>query len=54
MFNVNSNIFRKVQITKMSLIEPDFFSFLKKLEENGDKLTSGTPLEEPLEFEYDV
>ncbi|CAG5048859.1 unnamed protein product [Parnassius apollo] len=36
----------------MSLLEPEFFNFLKKLEENGDKLTAGTPLEEPLEFEY--
>ncbi|XP_068620303.1 uncharacterized protein morgue [Battus philenor] len=36
----------------MSLIEPEFLNFIKKLEENSDKLPSINPLEEPLEFEY--
>lgn len=33
---------------------PEFFNFIKKLEENDDKLTSVTPQQEPLDFEYNV
>ncbi|XP_013162577.1 PREDICTED: uncharacterized protein LOC106114047 [Papilio xuthus] len=36
----------------MSLMGPEFFNFIKKLEENDDKLTSVTPMQEALEFEY--
>ncbi|XP_075981511.1 modifier of rpr and grim, ubiquitously expressed [Anticarsia gemmatalis] len=36
----------------MFAMGPDFFQFIKKLEENGDKLTSSTPLEQPLDFEF--
>lgn len=38
----------------MSVIGPEFYSFIKKLEDNGDKLTPGTPVEQPLEFEFNV
>ncbi|XP_072942556.1 uncharacterized protein morgue [Epargyreus clarus] len=36
----------------MSVIGPEFLNFIKKLEDNGDKLVSGSPVEQPLEFEY--
>ncbi|XP_050352538.1 uncharacterized protein LOC126774925 [Nymphalis io] len=36
----------------MSVVGPEFFSFIKKLEDNGDKLTPGSPIEQPLEFEF--
>lgn len=38
----------------MFAMGPEFFHFIKKLEENGDKLTSYTPFEQPLEFEFNV
>lgn len=38
----------------MSVIAPEFFNFIKKLEDNGDKLTATTPVEQPLEFEFNV
>lgn len=38
----------------MSVIAPEFFNFIKKLEDNGDKLTPTTPVEQPLEFEFNV
>ncbi|XP_060805773.1 uncharacterized protein LOC106132759 [Amyelois transitella] len=36
----------------MSAIGPEFLAFIKKLEENGDKITPGSPLEEPLDFQF--
>lgn len=36
----------------MFAMDQEFFQFIKKLEENGDKLTSTTPIEQPLDFEY--
>lgn len=38
----------------MSAIGPEFINFIKKLEDNGDKLVPGTVLEQPLEFEFNV
>lgn len=38
----------------MFAMGPEFFNFMKKLEENGDKLTSSTPFEQPLDFEFNV
>ncbi|XP_059054898.1 uncharacterized protein LOC131848951 [Achroia grisella] len=36
----------------MSTVGPEFLSYIKKLEDNGDKLTTGTPMEPHLEFEF--
>lgn len=38
----------------MSVIGPEFYSFIKKLEDNGDKVITTTPVEQPLEFEFNV
>lgn len=38
----------------MSAIGPEFLNFIKKLEDNGDKILSSTPLEQPLDFEFNV
>ncbi|XP_023954417.1 uncharacterized protein LOC112058006 [Bicyclus anynana] len=36
----------------MSLIGPEFLNFIKKLEDNGDQLPPGTPLNQPRDFEF--
>ncbi|CAK1550685.1 unnamed protein product [Leptosia nina] len=36
----------------MSLITPEFLDYIKKLEDSDDKLTSLSPIERPLEFEF--
>ncbi|XP_038211350.1 uncharacterized protein LOC119831867 isoform X1 [Zerene cesonia] len=36
----------------MSVMAPDFLNFIKKLEEGEDKLMSVSPIEQPLEFEF--
>ncbi|CAB3257075.1 unnamed protein product [Arctia plantaginis] len=36
----------------MFAMGPEFFHFLKKLEENGDKLTTSTSFEQQLDFEF--
>ncbi|XP_026763189.2 uncharacterized protein LOC113521740 [Galleria mellonella] len=36
----------------MSAVSPEFLNYIKKLEDNGDKLTTGTPIEPLLEFEF--
>lgn len=38
----------------MSVIGPEFYHFIKKLEDNGDKLIPATPVEQPIEFEFNV
>lgn len=38
----------------MSVIGPEFYNFIKKLEDNGDKLIPATPVEQPIEFEFNV
>lgn len=38
----------------MSLITDEFLNFVKKLEDNDDKLTFVSTIEQPPEFEFNV
>lgn len=38
----------------MAALGPEFLNFIKKLEDSGDKLVITTPLEQPIEFEFNV
>lgn len=38
----------------MSAIGSEFLIFLKKLEDNGDKVVTGTPSEQPNDFDFNA
>lgn len=47
-------MFGDSKVVIMSAVGSEFYNYIKKLEDNGDKLIPVTPLEQPIAFEFNV